>query len=189
MKKKGLHIVFFITLFGACKNEEKVSISFFPVSSLIRSQVAHVDTSLYQIIGITKVDSIADTTYMRREDFRSSAKDFLDLPDLTGKEFKKVYTENSIYDESINRVILTYTPKEENLEIQRQEILIIPGQGGDDKVRSIIFDVQKSTPDSIVIKRMLWLVDESFQVVTITQKNNQPDSIITREVIWNRQEK
>ena len=188
MKKILLYIIFSASLMAGCKNKKEDSQKNFPVISLIKSQVAHVDTSLYPIIKIIKIDSTADTTYIKREEFRSAAKDFLELPDLTDKKFRDDYTENRLFDESINRVIITYLPKKENLEIQRQEILIMPGDGGEDKVRSIIFDVQKSTPDRIIIKRMLWLFDESFQIVTITQNNNRPDSIITTEVIWNRQE-
>jgi hypothetical protein len=188
MKKILLYFIFSASLIMGCKNKKEDTQKNFPVLSLIKSQVAHVDTSLYQIIRIIKIDSTADTTYLKLEEFRSAAKDFLELPDLTDKEFRKDYSENRLFDESLNRVILTYIPQKENLEIQRQEILIMPGNGGEDKVRSIIFDVQKSTPDRIVIKRMLWLVDESFQIVTITQNNNRPDSIITTEVIWNRQE-
>lgn len=188
MKKILVYLCFSASLMTGCKNNKEDTQKNFPVLSLIKSQVAHVDTSLYQIIRITKIDSTADTTYLKREEFRSAAKDFLELPDLTDKKFKKDYSENRLFDESLNRVILTYLPQNEDLEIQRQEILIMPGNGGEDKVRSIIFDVQKSTPDRIVIKRMLWLVDESFQIVTITQNNNRPDSIITTEVIWNRQE-
>jgi len=86
----------------------------------------------------------------------------------------------------MNRVIITYLPAKDDLDIQRQEVVIAPGNGEEDKVKSFIINTRKAAGDSTIIKKLLWLVNESFQVVTTVQKNNQPDFIITTEVIWNR---
>lgn len=180
--KKIIYIILPVILYTGCKNKKEEKSPFFPVLSFIKSQVAHVDTSLYSIIKIVKIDSIADTTWLKREEFRQAAKDFLELPDLTEKKFRNDYTENRIYDESINRVIITYLPGNENLELRKQEVIITPGFGGEDKIKSMIFERQTNSGS----KKMLWLVDESFQVVSIIQKDNQPDSVVTTEVIWNR---
>src|SRR5687767_10678427 len=188
MKKLIICIAFSAMLGPACKNKKEEKKDFFPVISFIKSQVSHVDTSLYSIIKIVKIDSTADTSWLRREEFRREAKEFLELPDLTEKKYREDYTESRLYDESINRVIITYLPVKDDAEIQRQEVVITPGFGGEDKMRSIIFDRQISNGNNTEMKRMLWLVDESFQVVRIIQKNNQPDSIITTEVIWNRKD-
>ena len=73
-----------LALFACKSKKEEVKETFFPVLSFIKSQVAHVDTSLYPIIKLTFIDSTrTDTEYIKREDFRSLAKDFLELPDLT----------------------------------------------------------------------------------------------------------
>jgi hypothetical protein len=176
-------LLFAIFLCG-CKSKSSKKESFFPVLSFIKSQAAHIDTSLYQITKLISVDSVWDTLYIKREDFRSSAKDFLDLPDLTEKQYADSYEESKFFDATLNRVIITYTPKDKKQEIQREEVTIAPGQEGDDKVKNIIVDNLVVSGDSSIVKKMLWTVDESFQVTTIIQKTGHEDSTRTIKVIW-----
>lgn len=179
--------ILFLVL-SACKQkkEEDKSENFFPVLSFLKSQVAHIDSSFYTIKKISYIDSIhTDTLYVKREEFRGLAKDFLDIPDLSDKKFKKLYTEEKLYDASLNRVILTYKPlNPDDEEIQKQEVLISPDEAAGDKVRSFIIDRVMVSKDSSVQIRMLWQVDESFQVTTISQKPGQPETIYTLKVTW-----
>ncbi len=160
--------------------------SHFPALSFIQSQVAHVDTSLFSIMRIDYGDSSdADTSYIRREEFRAAAKDFLEIPDLTTSALSKRFTEQSNYDETLGRVMLTSYPVDKEKEVlQRQEVLITPSAAGD-KVNSIFIDLLFQNRDSVVQKRLLWRVDQSFQVSAIRQKPGQPEIITTTKVIWN----
>src|SRR5260221_5253959 len=190
MKK---YICFFSALFllsFACKQKKSNSgqnqkESFFPVLSFLKSQVAHVDTSLYPIKKIVFTDSIhSDTIFVPREQFRSLAKDFLDIPDLTDKKYKTRYTEEKLFDETLNRVIISYKPQNpDKEELQKQEVLIAPGSSGD-KVNSIIIDRVINNNDSFLQKNMLWPVDKSFQVTTIAQKPGQPEITTIMKIIW-----
>jgi hypothetical protein len=92
-----------------------------------------------------------------------------------------------MYDEPMNRVILTYTPIKDNVEVLREEVVILPGTQGVDKVRSIIIEKIKDRKDSTIHQHLLWQVDEKFQVVTIIEKNGLPVSDKTMEVSWNKQ--
>ncbi|MEJ0103103.1 MAG: hypothetical protein WDO19_26260 [Bacteroidota bacterium] len=179
-----LSFLLFAVLCPACKSKESEKESFFPVLSFIKSQAAHVDTSLYQIVKLLNIDSTWDTTYIKREEFRTYAKDFLSLPDLTEKQYADKYEESKFFDASLNRVIITYTPKDKNQEIQREEITIAPGQDGDDKVKNIIVNKLTLSGDSSVAKKLLWTVDESFQVTTIIQKAGHEDSAYTMKITW-----
>ena len=71
----------------ACKKKKKEpEKKFVSVLSLIRAQVAHVDSSLYPIIKIVSRYSLQnDTTFIPREKFAAEAKDFLEIPDLSEK--------------------------------------------------------------------------------------------------------
>ena len=82
--KKGfpLFISFSLVLFMACKNSEDEKEKYFPVISFLNSQVAHVDTSVYAIKKIIIQDSVSDTSFVPREEFRQLAKDFLEAPEL-----------------------------------------------------------------------------------------------------------
>ena len=181
--KKYLLFLFATLVLFACRNKKKES--FFPVLSFIKSQVAHVDTSLYPIEKIIWLDSIrTDTIYVKREEFRDLAKDFLTVPELTDKKNSSLYIEEKFYDAGMNQVVLTYKPKDpDKVTVQRQEVLITPDPSGD-KVKSIIIDQVITNKDSSVQKKLLWQVDQSFQVVKIIQKNGQPEITSIMKVLW-----
>ena len=166
------------------KEEEKKFIS---VLSLIEKQVAHIDTSLYAITRVVYSDSLhSDTAYIRREDFRSVAKEFLDIPDLSEKKVAKQYMEETRYDELLNRVIITYKPiNSDGGEIKKQEIQVTPDLTTGDKVNNIIINRVINNRDGFLQKDMLWQIDKSFQVVTTTRQPGQPEKITTTKVTWN----
>jgi len=191
MKKIGLALFFFLALVStdACKQkkkEKKEEDRFFPVLSIIKSQVAQVDTSLYSIRKITFVDSTrSDTVFYRREQFRELAVDFLTLPDISDSKYKDRFKEEKQFEETLNRAIFSYLPvNPEKEEIQRQQLLIRPGPP-EDKITSIIIDYLISNKDSSVQKNMLWQVDKSFQVTTIRQLPGQMETTTTYKVVWN----
>ena len=188
MKINFLFSIFTILslLFNSCKPKEKDSKEkFFPVLSFIQGQVAEIDTSLYSIRKFSTVDGLpADTIYIHREQFREAAKDFLSIPDLSSSKYEDRYIEDKQFDETMNRVILTYTSlKPEKEEIQRQEVLIKPDPTGD-KITNIIINRIVITKDSSMQKRLFWKVDESFQVITIKQLNGQLETSSTVKVMW-----
>ena len=191
MKKIGLALFFFLVLVSTdgCKQkkkDKKEEDRFFPVLSIIKSQVAQVDTSLYSIRKITFVDSTrSDTVFYRREQFRELAVDFLTLPDISDSKYKDRFKEEKQFEETLNRAIFSYLPvNPEKEEIQRQQLLIRPGPP-EDKITSIIIDYLKSNKDSSVQKNMLWQVDKSFQVTTIRQLPGQMETTTTYKVVWN----
>src|SRR5688572_16082441 len=100
----------------SCNNKKNIpsdeNASFFPVLSFIKSQVAHVDTSVYRIIKVTKVDSLIDTSFLKREEFKEAAKDFLNLPDISSDRLKDDYKETELYDQDLEQVVLNYMPSE-----------------------------------------------------------------------------
>ena len=187
MKKNSILLLLIVVI--ACKQKEKEKTpteTFFPVLSFIKSQVAHVDTSFYQITKVTWSDSLhTDTTYIKREDFRGLAEDFLEIPDISVPKYKDLYTEEKFYDEGMNKVILTYRPKNSDTSIiQRQEVLINHNQFGD-KVNSFIIYLIITNKDSFVEKKLLWQVDRSFNVVTSVQQPGQTETSKRFKVIWN----
>jgi len=191
--KTNLKFVFIAFVFpfviscGRKKNEPKEE--FFPVLSYLKSQVADIDTSLYSIRKLIFLDSLrTDTLYLHREHFREEAREFLSLPDISSSAYRDRYVEEKRFDETLNRVMLTYTPlNPEKEEIQRQEVLIKPDPSGD-KVTNIIINSMINTKDSSVQKKLLWKVDESFLITITRQLAGQPETISTVKVIWNADE-
>jgi len=171
----------------SCKGKQKND--FISVVGYLNSQVRHVDTSLYSIIRAEKsgTDSTWDTNYVKREEFRGLAKDFLNIPDLTDFSVGKKYKEERIYDDQLQRVFIVYTPVKDDQEILREEMVVGPGDTAFDKIRSVIIEKIKDYKDSSIHQRLLWQTNEKFQVVTIIEKNGEPISSKTLEVTWNPQ--
>ena len=178
-----------IIITSSCKHKkEEESKNFISVLSLIKKQVAHVDSSLYSIMKVVYTDSLnIDTSYIPREQFAEVAKEFLDIPDLSDKKVAKRYKEEpAVHDEMMNRVIITYTPiNPDKEEIKRQELLATPIPGEDARVNNIIIIREIRNRDSFLHKKMLWQLDKSFQVVTTSQKPGKPEISTTTKVIWN----
>lgn len=178
-------------LFIGCKHKNKGNkedSAFFPVLSFLKSQVTQIDTSTYNLLRIVTVDSLVDSSYIKKEEFRGLAKDFLETPDISEKIFKEKYKEDRLYDESLNKVILTYTPVDTNMQVLREEVIISPSGPNGDEVRSIIIEKIRDEKDSTILKRLLWQVNESFQIVTTIQKPDHDDVTHTLQVIWNKKQ-
>ena len=184
----GLPLLTLAIVSGGCKSKKDEKKNFVSVVSLIRKQVEHVDTSLYPIIKIEYTDSLRrDTTYIPREKFEEVAKDFLETPDLSDKKIAARFREEpAIHEKMFNRVILTYTPLDPSKEeFKKMELLATPIPGEDAKINNIIIMREITTRDSSLQKKMLWQMDKSFQVVTISQKPGKPEIITTTKVVWN----
>ena len=175
----------FIVLFG-CKEKEAVTTDadYFPVTAYIKSQVAHVDTSLFTIKKIVQRDSLSDTIYLKREDFKKEAADFLSLPDISSKKLKENYDETKQYDEALHKITFIYFPKEKDQEIQ-QELIIVKPDPNIDKVETIFIDWLQTTDDGLIQKKMTWQANKYFRTITMTQKKGQQDKKEMTEVYWN----
>jgi viroplasmin and RNaseH domain-containing protein len=190
MNRSAFFSVLFVLVI-ACKSKEAEGTNdasgFFPVRSYLQSQVRHVDTSIYRIMKISKVQGKADTAYLRREDFKAAAQDFLSLPDLASKKLRKKYAETKLYDEDLKKVVITYLPKdkEDYEQITREDVLIEPGtSGGNDKVATVYVETTESNRDSTIQKKMTWNVSGNFQVIKLINKQGQPEQVHTTDVTW-----
>ncbi len=188
MKINVLALIAIIVLLTACGDKKKKRTEDeknFPVLPYILSQVKDVDTSLYSITKIVTVDSVSDTTFIARESFRKEAQDFLEIPDISSSKYEDDYTESKFFDETLNRVVMTYTKTPDAKQaVQKQEITISPNQFTGDKIVSVYIDYATNTKDSAVQKRMLWMVDKSFQVTRMVQKPGGAQTTTTTTVTW-----
>jgi len=179
-----------VLLFASCKTKEKSTDAndsgYFPVVSYLQSQVRHVDTSLYSITKISKAHGGVDTVYLRQEDFKAAAQDFLDVPDISSNSLKKKYTETKLYDPDLKKVVITYEPKDKTdfNQITREDVIIEPGTATADQVQTIYIETLVNHADSIVQKKMTWNVAGGFQIVTLIDKKGQPQEVQTTDVSW-----
>jgi hypothetical protein len=176
-----------LTLLVCCKSKKKEEPSgSFPVLPYIQSQVAQVDTSLFNIMKVVTVDSTSDTTYIRREDFRKAAQDFLSLPDISSPRISDGYTEDKSYDQLLELAVLTYTPKadDKNVDdkpVRKEQVFIEPGNGEPDLVKKLIIDV---VDKGGMQKNLIWNVGSNFQVVSATTGPDGREKLVTTRVSW-----
>jgi hypothetical protein len=168
------------------KNEPKHAAGeFFAVLPYMQAQVKNIDTSLYRITKIEKVDSVSDTTIISREAFRDYAKDFVTIPDITTDDKKDNYSVSNSYDADLKSTLLTYMATSPDEEIRQETVMIDPDPaGGLSNVSTIIIKRYQTSKDSTVEKDMTWYVNSHFQVVTKIHKANEPEKIKILQVKW-----
>ncbi|MFM8711317.1 MAG: hypothetical protein ACKOC7_08565 [Sphingomonadales bacterium] len=178
-----------LLLLLACKSSKDPSQHFISIPSLVEAQVAHVDSSLYSITryDYRGTDTIPfDTIYISREEFRKEAAAFLSLPDLSLPRYAKRFTEESRYDELLERVIISYLPIDaKNEEMQKEELQVSPSVATGDKVTTLLASKAINDRNGLRQEELIWLIDKSFTIVRTTQLPGQPAELITTKVSWN----
>ena len=185
MKNIFISLVSFSIVFNSCK--EKKENSHEPVISaisIIKGQLNHLDTSFYQISKIETINGKTDTTYLKREEVRGLASDFLSLTDISQSNYSKNYMEERLIDEGQNILSITATAKNEQQELQKQIIIIPLDELASGKVESIYIDRSVQIKDSSTQQKLFWQIGRYFQVVSIIQKGSDPEIIHIRKVKW-----
>lgn len=191
--KKSLSFFILPFLFLACKEKKAVpETRFISAVSLIRQQVKHVDSSLYAIVRVTLRDSLPpDTAYIPREKFGEEAREFLDIPDLSDPALARRFKEETRYDSLIRKVVITYTPADpKKEEFKKIEMLVSTelNPDGTNKVSNILAERIISNREGFLQKKLLWKMDRSFLVVTVSQAPGKPEISSTTRVTWNEEE-
>jgi hypothetical protein len=191
MKCRSIYLVLIVSLIVSCKSKTKTEggKGLVSVVSLIKEQIAHIDTSLYSIIKLVSVDSLkTDTIYVKREEFGTVSKEFLSLPELSDPAIAKNYKEESRYDTLTKKAIISYYPTNEENEIKKIELMASideVGKDGNNKVTNILVEKGKTDRNGSLIKKMYWNSDRNFTIITFSQLPGQPEKVETVRVIWN----
>ena len=179
-------------LFIACKEKKKSldqeapTQNEAPISalSIIRGQLNHLDTSLYQVIKTETIGNRRDSAFVKREDIKRFAEPFLSLPDIAGENYYDNYTEDKFVDAEQNTLNITSIAKNDSAEIQKQIMIISLSPTDNSKVQSIFIDRVIPKNDSTVEQKLFWVLDKYFSVRSIIEKENQPDKIHSLKVEW-----
>jgi hypothetical protein len=172
-------------LASSCKNKSKAKEET-PISviSIIKGQVQHLDTSLYQFTKYQKKEDHPDTSWINREEAIRLASDFLTLPDISQKNYRSDYTEERLIDAAQNILSITAIAKKEDAEIQKQIIIINLDELASGKVSSLYFDRIKQVRDTVIEQKLFWEIDKFFQEGTSILVNNQQEKTELLKVSW-----
>lgn len=180
-------LVFTLLLIGliSCKNKKYDSTkAYFSVTDYLGSQVKHMDSLQFHYTKIVSVDSTSDSSKISKEEFDRYAKEFLSIPDISSSKRMDDYKETNDFDETLNNVLLIYTPKSDDQEVQNETIMMEPDDMGNTHVKTILVHTIQNEKDSSIEKNMTWHIDKRFQIVTKINKPNQPEKITTVVVRW-----
>jgi len=187
MKNYLIVHVFTIILLVACKGDKDTKEET-PISalSIIKGQLNHLDTSLYQLTKIETNGKSTDTSYIKREEMAKLAGPFLSLPEIANGKYRDKYDEDRLIDAQQQTLNITSTPKpeNENAEIQKQILVIGLADISNGKVQSIYIDRFLSSGDSTIQQKLFWEIDKYFSITDIIQKDNQPDKTHRTTVAW-----
>ncbi len=185
MKNYSIIPALLLVCLAACKGK-KNSKEDPPISavSIIKGQLNHLDTSLYQLTRYETRDSITDTAYMKREEVVKYATPFLSLPDIANSKYSINYDEERLIEAEEQTMSITSTAKDPNSEVQKQIIIIGLSDLANGKVKSIYIDRILPAGDSTTEQKLFWEIDKYFSVANIVQKENQPDKASLTKVAW-----
>jgi hypothetical protein len=184
--KNYLIIAFlFVVLIAGCK-EDKKSKADPPISalSIIKGQLQHLDTSLYQITKIETTREGSDSIILKREDIRKYAAPFLSLPEIANGKYYKDYKEERFIDQEQGTLSITAFANDENAEIQKQILIISLADLTNGKVKSIYIDRQRTDGDILVEEKLFWEIDTYFSIGSIVQKQNNPEETKLVKIEW-----
>lgn len=185
--KSLVYSLLLLCIISSCrekKKEKKDTSEYFPILSYLQSQVKQLDTSLYRFTKVESEGNRSDTVIINRGDIRKYASDFLSIPDIKIQDIGSDYKASNIYDSAMGIVVMSYLGEDEDLEVTRQEVQIIPSFGGNDQVKTIYIDKTMEDDGTIIEKKMIWEVNRYFHIRTITQKKKAAEKIHDLRIFW-----
>jgi hypothetical protein len=159
--------------------------AFFPVADYLEAEILHVDSSLLAMKKFTTRDGHTDSGFIQLPEFNQLALQFVPK-ELADGSFEKNFTETSFEDKSTRSIIFTYASTNKNMELQRVDVQTVPGINAQ-QVKSVYLEKTRTAGDSVILKKMLWKAQHSFEIATLIQVKGTHTSEQVR-VIWDSEE-
>jgi len=174
-----------VVLAIGCREKKRDSTkAYFSVVEFLQGETKKMDTVRRSITKIETANGKSDTTLIPSKDFRKYANDFLTLPDISSDDKHEKYEESNNYDPDLKSVLLTYMPKNDEEQIRRETVILVPNEVGPSDVKTILVNRIMTEKESTIEKELTWHVGHRFQVVTKTSKGNEPEQIKTLVISW-----
>lgn len=156
--------------------------NFFPVADYIRSEINYVDSLPLGIVKYSINNNRTDTSYIQAAAFDQLAKEFM-CEELKPDVFENEFTETSFIDQTTQSTTLTYSTKNDKLQLYRVDVIATAGEGSNN-VSSIYLEKAFKKDDTLIIKKLLWKTRKSFQIVTSKQFSNKSHEPEQLKVVW-----
>ena len=184
--KQWLSFLILLSFFSCKEKEQDPETAYFPVVPFIKGEAVKVDSTLEAILKIEMTEKDTTREFIHRKDWRKYAADFLNLPDISQTKFAGDYTEDKMYDSAMKRYIFTYTAIDEDLEIRRQDVVMLPSNDkGDTEIESIVIRRIKEDGEAQVDQTLVWYTGKKCTIISRIQKEKEFEQIKRVELIWN----
>jgi hypothetical protein len=161
---------------GAGKN------AFFPVIDYLEAEIRAVDSAPVAKKKFTIRNGRTDSVFLELPEFNRLALQFVP-EELTDSGFEKNFSETSFEDKATRSVTFTYSPTRPNTEVQRVDVLTVPGLRSME-VRSVYLEKVRRSGDSVILQKMYWRAQRNFSIATLVRVKGVQTSEDQIRVVW-----
>jgi hypothetical protein len=161
---------------GTAKN------AFFPVADFMEAEIRAVDSSLLALKKFTIRNGRTDSVFLQVPEFNQLAGQFVPQ-ELADSSFEKNFTETAFQDKSTRSITFTYAPSNPNTELQRVDVLTVPGRQAQ-QVRSVYLEKVRKSGDSVILQKMFWRAQRNFEIATLIRVKGIQTGEEQIRVVW-----
>ena len=161
---------------GTAKN------AFFPVTDYLEAEIRAVDSAPLAKKKFTIHNGHTDSVFLELPEFNQLALQFVPQ-ELTGDGFEKNFSETSFEDKATRSITFTYSPTQPNTEVQRVDVLTVPGVRSME-VKSVYLEKLRKSGDSVILQKMLWRAQRNFSIATLIHVKGVQTGEEQIRVVW-----
>lgn len=169
----------------SCKSKQQQAsdpADFVPVSTFLEGQIAQIDSSMGTILKIQRTNGKSDTSFISRSEFKQQASPFVQIPEISLVKLRDEYEAASMYDELLQAFVFTYTSRDPENEIIRQDVIVAPAGDGTNIIQAVTIRRNVKRGKDYVQQTLLWEADKRFVIVDQGANEQLASSV---EVKWN----
>ncbi|HVU99011.1 MAG TPA: hypothetical protein VHE34_27505 [Puia sp.] len=185
-------------LLGACSNHQQPATAasdtparadsgatrnaFFPVADYLEAEIRSVDSAPLAKKMFTVRNGHTDSVFLELPEFNQLAFQFVPR-ELADSEFEKNFTETSFEDKATRSITFTYSPIGANTELQRVDVLTVPGTRSME-VKSVYLEKLRKSGDSVILQKMFWRAQRNFSIATLVHVKGIQAGEDQIRVVW-----
>jgi hypothetical protein len=197
MKFSIAHCLASVAMLSACSNHshsitqrdslvevhsDTVKNSFFPVADFLEAEIRSVDSLPLAKKKFTSRNGRTDSVFLEVPEFNQLALQFVPR-ELADSSFEKNFTETAFEDKATRSITFTYSPTNPNTELQRVDVLTVPGMRAQ-QVKSVYLERLRKSGDSVILQKMFWQAQRNFTIATLIRVKGVQSSEDQVRVVW-----
>ena len=141
-----------------------------------------MDSALLAKKKFTIRNGHTDSVFLELPEFNQLAMQFVPR-ELADGSFEKNFTETSFEDKATRSITFTYSPINANTELQRVDVLTVPGTRSME-VKSVYLEKLRKSGDSVILQKMFWRAQRNFSIATLVHVKGIQAGEDQIRVVW-----